>query len=192
MKYMVLSDIHGGTQELVKALDFYKRFACDVLILLGDLLNHGPRNRLPDSYEPQKVAALLNEYRHNIIAVRGNCDSEVDSMLFDFPINAPYQQLFLKTKIGIQKIFLTHGHIYKIKEIDEISHIGLVKNDIVLSGHTHISGIFRLDNGIVNINPGSLTLAKGGTVKGFAILDDVSICLYGLDGCVIDKYFYAT
>lgn len=190
MRYMILSDIHGGTKEVEQALDFYNKFNCNALILLGDLLNHGPRNKLPNSYEPQQVVSLLNAYKHNIIAVRGNCDSEVDSMLFDFPINAPYQQLFIKNKYGIQKIFLTHGHIYKIKELDEISHIGLKKNDIVLSGHTHVSGIFYLDNGIININPGSLTLAKGGTANGFAILDSDGISLYGLDGCVIDKYFY--
>ena len=90
MRYLVLSDIHGGSAELERALNYFDQYQCDYIVLLGDLLNHGPRNRVPDSYQPPKVAEMLNAYSTKIISVRGNCDSEVDSMMFNFPCNAPY------------------------------------------------------------------------------------------------------
>ena len=90
MRYLVLSDIHGGAEELAQALTYFEQYHCDYLVLLGDLLNHGPRNRVPDSYQPPKVAEMLNAISTRIISVRGNCDSEVDGMMFSFPCNAPY------------------------------------------------------------------------------------------------------
>lgn len=190
MRYLVLSDIHGGALEAAKALSFFSRFNCDYVILLGDLLNHGPRNKVPDSYDPMQVGSVLNEYKDKIIAVRGNCDSEVDSMVFDFPCSARYGYVTLKTAAGNKKIFLTHGHLHKIDTKEDLDRLGLTSDDIVLSGHTHVAGIFRKESGIVNINPGSTTLPKGNTEKGFGLISQESIELYSLDGRIIEKYMF--
>lgn len=185
MKYLIMSDLHGGAVQVEKALSFYKYFACDAIILLGDLLNHGPRNRLPNSYNPPSVCTVLNKYANEIIAIRGNCDSEVDSMMFNFPCNAPYYILFLNTEEGIKKLFFTHGHLFDFNDPKSLEKIGLKCGDIVISGHTHIAGIFDLPGGILNINPGSTTIPKGKTKPGFAILDENAITLYDLEAQVV-------
>lgn len=181
MKFLIMSDLHGGAKEAELILNNFNKYACDAIILLGDLLNHGPRNYVPKTYNPAKLATLLNEYSDKIIAIRGNCDSEVDSMLFNFPCNAPYSYIFVKNENKVQKVFLTHGHLFDISNIDVVKKIGLKKGDIVLSGHTHVSGIFKLDTGVININPGSTTIPKGSTKAGFAIMDDSGIYLYDID-----------
>lgn len=107
-----------------------------------------------------RVGELLNSYKQNLISIRGNCDSEVDSMVLDFPCNAPYGYINLKLKDKYQKLFLTHGHLYDIDSEKVIKKLALEKGDIVLSGHTHVSGIFKKDSGIININPGSITILK--------------------------------
>lgn len=191
MRYLVLSDLHGATQELAKALTYFDKYHCDFLVLLGDLLNHGPRNPIPGSYEPPKVIEMLNNMHDKVISVRGNCDGEVDGMMFSFPCNAPYHIILVPNPNGpdedgrtkVQKLFLTHGHLYKIDNDDQEKaialrdKIGLKENDIVLSGHTHIAGVFKKSNGLVNVNPGSPILPKGGTKAGFAlILEDHIEC----------------
>lgn len=188
MRYLVLSDIHGGSEELKLALRFFQIFNCDFLILLGDLLNHGPRNKLPASYDPMNVGNLLNQFKEKIISIRGNCDSEVDGMVFDFPCNAAYGYLVVSTSKRIKKIFLTHGHLHKIETKEQISKLGLNEGDIVLSGHTHVSGIFFKESGVININPGSISIPKGGTQKGFALLSENAIELYDLDGNLLNSY----
>lgn len=188
MRYLVISDIHGGAFELERVLEYFDKFSCDFIVLLGDILNHGPRNAVPESYDPMKVGKLLNLYKQKIISVRGNCDSEVDSMVLDFPCNAPYGYINLKLSEKYQKIFLTHGHLYDIDTERGIQKLGLEKGDIVISGHTHVSGIFKKANGIVNINPGSITIPKGGTKAGFAIIYEDCIDLYSLDGQFWESY----
>ncbi len=190
MRYLVLSDIHGGAEELRKALVFFKKFNCDILVLLGDLLNHGPRNKLPSSYDPMIVGNLLNAYKEKIISIRGNCDSEVDGMVFDFPCNAAYGYLFVPVEKEIKKIFLTHGHLHKFETKEQIDKLGLTSGDIVISGHTHVSGIFKKESGVVNINPGSITLPKGGTSKGFCLIGENSVELYDLEGSLLNSYMY--
>lgn len=190
MRYLVLSDIHGGSEELKQALRFFQIFNCDFLILLGDLLNHGPRNKLPASYDPMNVGNLLNQFNEKIISIRGNCDSEVDGTVFDFPCNAAYGYLVVSTSKGIKKIFLTHGHLHKIETKEQISRLGLNEGDIVLSGHTHVSGIFFKESGVININPGSISIPKGGTQKGFALISENAIELYDLDGNLLNSYKY--
>ncbi len=188
MRYLILSDVHGGADEIRKALSYFTVFKADVIVLLGDLLNHGPRNRLPKSYEPPIVASLLNEYSDRIIAIRGNCDSEVDSMVFSFPCNAPYGIIYQQKDKLLSKIFLTHGHLYDFMDEKCIKKMGLVKGDLILSGHTHISGIFNCAQGVINFNPGSTTLPKGTSDKSFAFMDEDCVTLYDLDGNVIDAY----
>jgi len=190
MRYLVLSDIHGGALELKQALGFFEKFKCSYIVLLGDLLNHGPRNKLPKTYDPMIVGNILNEYKDKIIAIRGNCDSEVDSMVFDFPCNAPYGYIIYGQDRNTRKIFLTHGHLHKIDTKEQISKLGLKSGDIVLSGHTHVSGIFKKDSGVININPGSVTIPKGGTKKGFGLISENEIALYDLDGLLLDSYSF--
>ena len=188
MRYLILSDIHGGAEEASQALVFLKKFACDYIILLGDLLNHGPRNKVPSDYAPSEVANLLNIYKDKIISIRGNCDSEVDSMMFSFPCNSPYGYIFLENEHKKYRIFLTHGHLHDFKTVEGIAKIGLQQGDIVLSGHTHVAGIFHLDNGIININPGSTTIPKGGTQAGFAVADNDQISLFNLNGEKLNSF----
>ncbi|MCR5536326.1 MAG: phosphodiesterase [Succinivibrio sp.] len=182
MHYLVLSDIHGGIDELRQALSFRDKLNCDAVILLGDLLNHGPRNRIPSSYQPPLVAQCLNDIRDQIISIRGNCDSEVDGMLFDFPCNAPYGYVWLDAVDGRRKVFLTHGHLHPCSTPEQQRRLGLGPKDVVLSGHTHVSGIFPQEGGVVNINPGSTTLPKGGSQAGFATLTEEGVFLYNLSG----------
>ncbi len=188
MRYLVLSDIHGGAAEASEALQFFEKLSCDYVVLLGDLLNHGPRNKVPSSYSPMDVGRVLNEYKDKILSVRGNCDSEVDSCVFDFPCNAAYGYLIIPAKNGNRKIFLTHGHLHKIETPDQIRKLGLNEGDIVLSGHTHVSGIFIKESGVININPGSTTIPKGGTEAGFALVDENEAALYNLSGNKLNSF----
>lgn len=196
MRYLVLSDIHGGADEVVQGLSFFEKHKCDAIILLGDLLNHGPRNIVPQSYNPPKVAEALNNYRQKIISIRGNCDSEVDGMMFKFPCNAPYGYVLVSTPSKIQKIFLTHGHLHPLADQDEsksqenMDKLGLSSGDIVMSGHTHVSGVFKLSNGLVNINPGSTTIPKGGTAAGFGLILEDRIELRTLQDELVDTYVF--
>ncbi len=107
MKLMFASDIHGSLPATERVLELFAQSGAQWLVILGDVLNHGPRNALPEGYAPAKVAERLNEVAHKVIAVRGNCDSEVDQMLLHFPITAPWQQVLLEK----QRLFLTHGHL---------------------------------------------------------------------------------
>ena len=109
-------------------------------------------------------------------------------MVFDFPCNAAYGYLVVSTSKRIKKIFLTHGHLHKIETKEQISKLGLNEGDIVLSGHTHVSGIFFKESGVININPGSISIPKGGTQKGFALLSENAIELYDLDGNLLNSY----
>ncbi len=183
MKYLVLSDIHGGSAELQQALSFYKKFDANFIVLLGDLLNHGPRNPLPASYEPPRVTDILNDYAPVILCVRGNCDGEVDSMMFSFPCNAPYSFIVLQGQGYVRKALLTHGHLHDFKTPEGRARLGLKDGDLVLSGHTHVSGIFPF-GGVINVNPGSTTLPKGGTSKGFMFIDEerAQLSLHDLEG----------
>ena len=108
MKWMIISDIHGSLDDLKKVIDIFGEEKMDRMILLGDLLYHGPRNPLPKGYQPKEVAILLNQYKDKIIAVRGNCDAEVDQMVLDFPMRADYSELY----IDGHHFFMTHGHLY--------------------------------------------------------------------------------
>ena len=107
MKWMVASDIHGSAKYCRELLDAYEREKADRLLLLGDLLYHGPRNDLPDEYAPKMVIAMLNAKKNQILCVRGNCDAEVDQMVLEFPILADYCMLDLGTKL----VYATHGHL---------------------------------------------------------------------------------
>ena len=162
MKLMFLSDIHGSVFYTKQALEIFEKEEADYLIILGDVLYHGPRNPLPKDYDPKEVAPLLNEYRDKIIAVRGNCDSEVDQMMLDYPIMSDYSTVFYNKK----RIFVTHGHVYNQIDMPKLS-----KGDVFISGHTHIPVAEERD-GIFMLNPGSITLPKQNNPNSYAVLED--------------------
>ena len=170
-KYLVISDIHGSlyaTKIFVEALNIHH---VDGVLLLGDILYHGPRNPLPKDYNPKEVSLLLNEYKQDIIAIRGNCDSEVDQMLLAFPILSDYSFF----QIGKHRAFLSHGHLYK-PEIQSFLKAG----DLFLSGHTHIPTPNKKE-GIYFLNPGSISLPKQGHLPSYAILTENFFQTYTTD-----------
>ena len=128
MKYLIVSDIHGSLPALEQTLDFYRKEKCDMLLILGDVLNYGPRNGLPEGLNPKAIAERLNAMADKIVAVRGNCDSEVDQMLLDFPILSDYAVVVDNGR----KLLLTHGHIYNKEKLPVWNF------DIMLYGHTHL------------------------------------------------------
>lgn len=161
MKLMIVSDIHGSAYYCEKLLERYHEEKPDKLLVLGDILYHGPRNDLPKDYDPKKVIALLNPLKDKIVAVRGNCDAEVDQMVLEFPIMADYEVMNVD---GIN-IYLTHGHVYNIdKPIPQSS-------DIVLYGHTHIPANEVRDN-IRYLNPGSVSIPKNNSRHSYMIYED--------------------
>ena len=172
MKLLIASDIHGSLKYCNKLVEQYKKENCDKLILLGDILYHGPRNDLPDGYNPKGVIALLNAMSDEILAVRGNCEAEVDDMVLDFNVLAEYACLYIKNKL----IFLTHGHKYNPQNLPKLK-----KGDILFNGHTHISKIEQYGD-ILYVNPGSVSIPKENTPRGYIILTDDEIIHKDLDG----------
>ena len=154
MKYFIASDIHGSSLWCEKLISTFSELSADRLILLGDLLYHGPRNDLPDDYSPKNVITMLNSLSDKIIAVRGNCDTEVDQMVLDFPILSDSAWV---CDFG-QRIFCSHGHIFSPEKLPPLSD-----GDIFLSGHTHIPTdriILQGQKQIRCINPGSVSIPK--------------------------------
>ncbi len=174
MKCMIVSDIHGSLEDLKKVIEIYEQENMDKLILLGDLLYHGPRNPIPAGYNPIEVAHLLNHYKDKIIAVRGNCDSEVDQMVIEFPIQADYSELF----IDGHRFFITHGHLY-----NEDSLPLLNEGDIIMYGHFH-NPIAKKENGITIFNPSSITFPKVGE-KSFGVYENHELKILSFEKTLI-------
>lgn len=171
MKYLVVSDIHGslsGAQTVPESFAFHQ---ADWILCLGDVLYHGPRNDLPTDYAPKKVIPIMNDLTKKIIAVRGNCDAEVDQMVLQFALTADYNVL----PLGNRKLFMSHGHIYSPDHLPVLND-----GDIFLSGHTHIPTA-KKENGIFLLNPGSVSLPKGGHPATYAMLDEQGFTVYTLD-----------
>lgn len=169
MKYLIISDIHGSYYYLNKALKIFKKQKCDKIIILGDVLYHGPRNDLPKQYAPKKVIPLLNELKDKIICVQGNCDAEVDQMVLNFKIK---KSAIIKS--GCISAYLTHGH-----KINPQKPYKKEKVDVVLFGHSHIHEITNVDD-ITYINPGSISIPKGDKINSYAIWDNNIITIYNL------------
>ena len=183
MQYLVLSDIHGAVTALEQVFALTAKMPIERIIILGDNLNHGARNKLPPGYVPADVVPLLNARADKIMALRGNCDGDVDGMLFNFPCNAPYLYLTLPQLKG--KMFLTHGHLHDFKSVDGAAKLGLTVGDVVLSGHTHLPGITRLDNGLINVNPGSVGIPRKQPEGSFGLIDDKELKIVSLSGNVL-------
>jgi len=160
MKIVIASDIHGSAAWCRRLLAAIEREAPDQVILLGDLLYHGPRNPLPDEYAPAEVAAMLNGLASRVTAVRGNCDAEVDQMLLDFPCMADSALVV----DGATRLFCTHGHVFSPEQPP-----ALPEGSLFLSGHTHVK-VNEVRDGIRVVNPGSVSLPKDGT-HSFAVYE---------------------
>lgn len=160
MKIMIASDIHGSAKWCGKLIDAFHEEKPEKLLLLGDLLYHGPRNALPFGYDTKDAAEMLNEIKRDVLCVRGNCDCEVDQMMLEFPIMAEYCLLFLGGKV----IFATHGHVFNKSNPPEA--------DILLHGHTHIPAWEEFSSGRLYVNPGSVSIPKGGSVHSFMMMND--------------------
>ena len=162
MKLLLASDIHGSSLYCGELLTAYDREKASRLLLLGDILYHGPRNDLPEAYAPREVISALNERKNDILCVRGNCDTEVDQMVLDFPIMADYALLCVD---GL-RIYATHGHVFHPGHLPPLQ-----QGDILLFGHTHVPE--RTEKaGILCMNPGSVSIPKNGSPRGYMLLEN--------------------
>ncbi len=176
MKLLICSDLHGDLESTKSVLSAYEREGAERILILGDILYHGPRNDLPDSYAPKGVIELLNEKWDVILAVRGNCDTEVDQMVLAFPILADYIYLSLD---GLS-VFATHGHKFNTQTPPPLR-----PGEILLHGHTHVLTCTEFGNENFYINPGSAALPKGGNPRTYMVYENRTFTLKDLSGNVI-------
>lgn len=216
MKIFVISDIHGSLSSFRAAMDAFTREGAELLVICGDYLNHGPRNDIPAGYDTKGLAKALNEVKHLITGVRGNCDSEVDQMMLEFPVLAPYMMILVPDATGdsrdvrartgaerhesdadrsgtsggraqnsgVRRIFVHHGHLMTAEEAARLNTAGTV----IVSGHTHVPVLERYEPvqaarenaeqtaadraaGYILLNPGSVSIPKGGSEPGYAIIE---------------------
>ena len=172
MKYLIASDIHGSAYYCERMLEAYRREGAERLILLGDILYHGPRNDLPRDYAPKRVIELLSALRDEIFCVRGNCDTEVDQMVLPFPILADYALL----EVGGHTVFVTHGHKHNLASLPPLK-----EGDVLLHGHTHVPACESRE-GITYLNPGSVSIPKDGSAHGYMLLEDGVFTAKTLEG----------
>lgn len=177
MKLMFASDIHGSAYYCRKMLEAYQAEEAGRLILLGDILYHGPRNDLPKEYAPKEVIAMLNPMKNDICAVRGNCEAEVDQMVLDFPVMADYALILY----GERNLYATHGHIYNENNLPPLKN-----GDILIHGHTHVLKAEKREDYTL-LNPGSESIPKEGNPPSYAILEDGLFTIKGFDGTIIKE-----
>ena len=172
MKWFIASDIHGSAFYCERMLEKYVQEKADRMLLLGDLLYHGPRNDLPRGYDPKQVISQLSAYSQDIRCVRGNCEAEVDQMVLPFPVLADYALLEVNGKL----LFATHGHLYHKDHLPPL-HAG----DILLHGHTHVPQCMEV-NGIQILNPGSVSIPKESSWHGYMTLENGRFFWKDLEG----------
>ena len=173
MKWMIASDLHGSAVYCRRMIEAFEREGADRLLLLGDLLYHGPRNDLPEGYAPKEVMPLLNGMKPKLLCVRGNCDAEVDQMVLDFPILADYAVL----PVGQRLVYATHGHVHNLKNLPP-----LAPGDILLHGHTHIPAWTKFGEENLYLNPGSLSIPKDGSAHSYMTLEGKTFRWKTLEG----------
>ena len=161
MKIMIASDIHGSAYWCAKLMEAYRAEGAQRLLLLGDLLYHGPRNDLPQEYAPKKVIEMLNGMKNELICVRGNCEAEVDQMVLQFPVMADYCVLPLEK----HAVYATHGHTH-----GEDNPLPMMEGDYLLCGHTHVPA-FNVHDGFTYVNPGSTSIPKNGSAHSYMLMD---------------------
>ena len=172
MKWLIASDIHGSATYCRQLLDAFDREGADALLLLGDLLYHGPRNDLPEGYAPKTVIDLLNARREKIFCVRGNCEAEVDQMVLTFPVLADYMLL----PLGDRMVSAPHGH-----HASETNPPPLPQGSVLLHGHTHVPACRECAGGWY-LNPGSVSIPKEGSPRGYMILENTTFTWKTLAG----------
>ena len=165
MKLVIASDIHGDFDAAERLVATYRASGAERLILLGDILYHGPRNDLPEAYAPKKVIALLNDIKDEILCVRGNCEAEVDQMVLEFPVFADYAYIEAD---GV-RIFATHGHKYNLQNLPPLK-----AGDVLLHGHTHIPAKVEFGDGNLYVNPGSVSMPKENSAKSYVVFENGS------------------
>lgn len=175
MKFLIASDIHGSNANAKRVVQIFREEKADKLILLGDVFNHGPRNPLPEEYAPMEVAKVFNDIKKDLIVIKGNCDSEVDTMIseFDFLDNTCIV-------VNGKTLFLTHGHVYNKDKMPKTDF------DALIYGHFHTGFIEKVGDKIV-ANAGSTSLPKNNTKQSYLLLDENTLYLKDLDKNVIDK-----
>ena len=175
MKILIASDIHGSAYYCRKLLEALDREGAPRMLLLGDILYHGPRNDLPEEYAPKQVISLLNSLKDRVVSVRGNCEAEVDQMVLDFPVLADYCLM----PVGERMMYCTHGHIYNEENLPP-----MMPGDVLLYGHTHIPRA-ELCGDKWMLNPGSVSIPKGGSVQSYAVLENGIFIIKDMDGAAI-------
>ncbi len=181
MKWLIASDLHGSSYYCALLLKALERESADRLLFLGDILYHGPRNELPQGYAPKEVITMLNGIKDSMLCVKGNCDSDVDQMVLEFPIMAEYSLI----PIGKNNlIFATHGDKYNMNNMPPIK-----KGDIILSGHTHVPS-YTSGVGCHFINPGSLSLPKEGSCNSYITFEDAVFTWKEIDGTLFKEFVY--
>lgn len=178
MKYLIASDIHGSAFWCKKLLERFAAEKADRMILLGDILYHGPRNDLPEGYAPKEVIGLLNDMRDRLFCVRGNCEAEVDQMVLTFPVLADYALM----EVCQRTLFITHGHHYHANALPPLQ-----KGDMLIHGHTHVP-LNTEAEGIRVMNPGSVSIPKANSAHGYMTLEDGCFLWKDMDGQVYDTF----
>lgn len=180
MKLLIASDIHGDAACCRAMLDAADRESVERILLLGDLLYHGPRNDLPPGYAPKEVIEMLNAAADKLICVRGNCDTEVDQMVLNFPILS--ETAWVYDGENKTSLFLSHGHKYSPDSLPP-----LPSRTVFLYGHTHVLGLKEV-GGVICINPGSVSLPKNNNPKTYGVYDGGVFEIKELDGTVVERY----
>lgn len=178
MKLMIASDIHGSYEYCKKLIEQYKIEKADRLVLLGDILYHGPRNDLPSEYSPKSVIDILNPLKNDILCVRGNCDTEVDQMVLDFSVLSEYAFLCVDNLT----IYIAHGH-----RVDSEFLSRLNQNDILICGHTHIPACEKKEDHMY-LNPGSVSIPKNGSQHSYMIYENGTFFWKNLNGEVYNTF----
>ena len=178
MKWLIASDLHGSAYYCKQLLAAFEREGADRMLLLGDLLYHGPRNELPRDYDTKAVTALLNEHAKDILAVRGNCDADIDQVVLNFPIWADYALLAEEKRL----VFATHGHLFHLEHLPPL-HQG----DILLHGHTHVPAC-ETRNGVTYLNPGSQSIPKENSPHSYMTLENGVFLWKTIEGEVYREY----
>ena len=174
MKLLIASDIHGDADCCQSMLNAFKRENAEKILILGDILYHGPRNDLPEGYAPKKVIEMLNAVSDKLICVRGNCESEVDQMVLDFPVMST-TSCVIDSDASVS-IYMSHGHVYSPDSLPPIP-----AGSIFLSGHTHVL-MAEKKGDILCVNPGSISLPKNGNPRSYAIYEKGAVTIKTLRG----------
>ena len=175
---MIASDLHGSAFYTRQLLDAFSREQADRLLLLGDLLYHGPRNDLPKDYAPKQVIAMLSEVKDKVLCVRGNCDTEVDQMVLPFPILADYAVIPVADRL----MYCTHGHHFNVSALPPMQ-----KGDILIYGHTQVP-LLDVNEDRICLNPGSVSIPKENSWHGYMTLADGRFRWMDFDGNMKMEY----